>query len=133
MTKKALTKFITAILVIVFGICLAAPTPVFATDEICGQDLPESVKEAAGCYSDKTNKDTLPRNVINILNAIIGVAGLVAVVTIVIAGIQYMTSAGDAGKVKNAKNAILYACIGLVICALAFAIVNFVIEDIIYK
>ena len=38
-----------------------------------------------------------------------------------------MTSTGDAGKVKQAKDTILYAVIGLIICALAFAIVNWTI------
>ena len=42
-----------------------------------------------------------------------------------------MTSAGDPGKTKKAKDTILYAVIGLIICVLAFAIVNFVIGGII--
>ncbi len=74
--------------------------------------------------------DTLVNDVTTILNAVIGVLGLVAVVVIIIGGINYMTSAGDAGKVKTAKNTILYGVIGLVIVVLAFAIVNFVIGTI---
>ncbi len=70
-------------------------------------------------------------SVTNILNGVIGVLGIVAVVVIIIGGISYMTSAGDAGKVKKAKDTILYGIIGLIICALAFAIVNFVISNII--
>ena len=46
-------------------------------------------------------------------------------------GVGYMTSSGDAGKVKKAKDTILYGVIGLVIVALSFAIVNFVISNII--
>ena len=61
----------------------------------------------------------------------LAVLGLVAVIVIIIGGINYMTSAGDAGKVKKAKDTILYGVIGLVICVLAFAIVNFVIANII--
>ena len=49
----------------------------------------------------------------------------------IIGGVQYMTSAGDTQKVTKAKNTILYGLIGLVICVLAFAIVNFVITNII--
>ena len=48
-----------------------------------------------------------------------------------IGGVGYMTSSGDAGKVKKAKDTILYGVIGLVIVALSFAIVNFVISSII--
>ena len=68
--------------------------------------------------------------VTNIINGIVGALGIVAVVVIIIGGILYMTSSGDAGKVKKAKDTILYGIIGLVICALAYAIVNFVIDKI---
>ena len=77
---------------------------------------------------DGTN--TLWDNIKNIINAVIGVLGIVCVVVIIIGGINYMTSAGDAGKVKKAKDTILYGVIGLVICVLAFAIVNFVLANI---
>ena len=68
--------------------------------------------------------------VTNILSAIIGVLGLVAVVVMIIGGYNYMTSAGDASKVEKAKKTILYGLIGLIVCALAFIIVNFVIGTI---
>ena len=71
--------------------------------------------------------DNLVGSITNILNYIIGVLGIIAVIVIIVGGVQYMTSSGDAGKVKKAKDTILYGVIGLVICVLAFAIVNFVI------
>lgn len=73
----------------------------------------------------------LKDSVTSILNAVIGVLGIVAVIVIIIGGVTYMTSSGDAGKVKKAKDTILYGVIGLVVVALAFAIVNFVITNII--
>lgn len=79
----------------------------------------------------KNEDDDLDTTIINIINAVIGVLGLVCVVIIIIGGVNYMTSSGDAGKVKKAKDTILYGIIGLVICVLAFAIVNFVISNII--
>ena len=74
--------------------------------------------------------NTLWENIQNIINAVIGVLGIVCVIVIIIGGINYMTSSGDSGKVKKAKDTILYGVIGLVICVLAFAIVNFVIANI---
>ena len=68
--------------------------------------------------------------VISIINAIIGVLGVIAVLVIILGGVQYMTSSGDAGKVKKAKDTILYGIIGLVICIFAAAIVNFIIAKI---
>ena len=80
--------------------------------------------------NEMDNGETLTGTVANIINAIIGILGLVCVVIIIIGGINYMTSSGDAGKVKKAKDIILYGVIGMIICVLAFAITNFVIGAI---
>lgn len=93
----------------------------------CDQ-LPEALKEANNCNSSSAVDVT--DNVRHILAGIIGAAGLVAVIFIIIGGINYMTSGGDAGKLKKAKDTILYAVIGLVICVLSFAIVNWAIDAI---
>ena len=76
---------------------------------------------------DEANNNDLQGNVVAILNAVIGVLSFVCVVVIIIGGVTYMTSSGDTSKVKKAKDTILYGVIGLVVCVLAFAIVNFVI------
>ena len=77
--------------------------------------------------------DTLQANVTSIINAVVGVLAIIAVIVIIIGGINYMTSAGDAGKVKKAKDTILYGVIGLIICGLAAAIVNFVVANLFGK
>lgn len=91
-------------------------------------------KFAAGHSMNKVgdlNEDTdLTGNITTILNVVIGALGIIAVVVIIIGGVTYMTSSGDASKVKKAKDTILYGVIGLVIVALAFAIVNFVIGNV---
>ena len=77
---------------------------------------------------DTIGTDTnLIGDVTAIINAVIGVLGLVCVVVMIIGGINYMTSSGDAAKVKKGKDTILYGLIGLVVCVLAFALVNWVI------
>lgn len=65
-----------------------------------------------------------------IINVALGIIGLVAVVMIIVGGLNYTTSAGDAAKVKKAKDTIMYGVIGLVVALLAFAIVNFVLTNI---
>ncbi|MDO4742152.1 MAG: hypothetical protein Q4A79_02140 [Candidatus Saccharibacteria bacterium] len=72
-------------------------------------------------------------SLINIINGVIMVLGIVAVIIVIIGGVGFMTSTGDSGKITKAKNTILYGIIGLVVCALAFAIVNFVIVNIISR
>ena len=80
--------------------------------------------------SGNGNKNDLMATINTIINVIIGVIGFVAVVVIILGGVQYTTSAGDPGKVKKAKDTILYGIIGLVVALLAYAIVNFVLTSI---
>ncbi len=62
--------------------------------------------------------------VINIFSLVVG---LVAVVMIIIGGFRYIVSGGESSSVSGAKNAILFAIVGLVIVALAQLIVHFVL------
>lgn len=133
---KKIIKLSVLVLVGLFGLTSLSPTIVFAAGstgyaDVCSQDVPQGVKDAAGCPGN-SNSD-LPTVIQNILNAIIGVAGLISVVYIVVGGIQYITSSGDSNKTEKAKKTILYALIGLIVCALSFAIVNFTISRIIYN
>ena len=83
-----------------------------------------------GKYTEGATSTNFTDSIITIINWVIGILGLVCVIVIIIGGVNYMTSSGDSGKVKKAKDTILYGIIGLVICILAFAIVNFVISGV---
>ena len=76
------------------------------------------------------DKQGLQGNVTDIINVVIGILGLVCVVVMIIGGVNYMTSSGDTGKVKKAKDTILYGVIGLVVCALAsvFSVSNVIVR-----
>lgn len=65
--------------------------------------------------------------VTNIFNAVLAIAGAVAVVFIVWGGIQYTLSQGDPGKIKKAKDTLLYSIVGLIIVMFSFVILNYVI------
>ena len=65
-----------------------------------------------------------------ITNVVLYIVGVIAVIMLIIGGIKYVISGGDAKKVTDAKNTVLYAIIGLIIAFLAFAIVNFVITTL---
>ena len=127
--KKTLIKLTALVLAFssLIGLSSIITTPVFAESDICSSSAHDDVKRAAGCKDYGGNKDAIDDIVVVILNSIIAVIGIVAVIFIVIGGINYMTSQGDPGKLKKARDTILYACIGLVVCALAFAIVNWTI------
>lgn len=73
--------------------------------------------------------DTLPQLVANIINIFSWIIGAVSVIMIIYGGFRYITSGGNDTGVKDAKNTVLYAIIGLVIVALAQIIVNFVLNQ----
>lgn len=126
---KKSTKLIITIVLSALCSILSFSLPTFA-DSICTNDkIPDEVKVASGCKG-VGGDDQFVTIIQNILNAVIGISGIVAVIYIVIGGVSYMTSTGDPNKIQKARQTILYAVIGLIICALAFAIVNLTITII---
>lgn len=77
--------------------------------------------------ADSGDLTGLIKNIINILLFIVGVA---AVIMIIIGGLRYTTSGGDSSSITAAKNTILYSIVGLIVAAMAFAIVNFVVDKL---
>ena len=99
---------------------------------VCDCNKPDGTAEC-GVYCANPNPDdtpTLTDVIQNIINTIIFAVGIIAVVMVILGGIQYSMSQGDAGKVKKAKDTIMYGIIGLVVSILAFAIVNFVLSNV---
>jgi uncharacterized sodium:solute symporter family permease YidK len=62
------------------------------------------------------------------INLMLFAVGVLAIFMLIWGGLRYVLSGGDAGRVKDAKNTILYAIIGLVVAILGYAIVNWVIQ-----
>lgn len=61
------------------------------------------------------------------MNTIYLIAGMVAVLVIVIAGYMFVTSNGNADRVRKARFMILGASVGLVVILMAFLITQLVI------
>jgi hypothetical protein len=66
----------------------------------------------------------------NGLQVFFGIAGAIALIVITVAGLQFVLSQGEPQKIAKARNTILYAIVGLVICILAFNIVGFVVGEL---
>ena len=86
---------------------------------------------SGGCSTDKnTNavntQQALIDKVATITNVLLYVTGAIAVIVIIIGGLRYVTSTGDATRIKQAKDTILYGVVGLIVAILAYAIVRFV-------
>ena len=61
-----------------------------------------------------------------ILGYVLVIAGLIAVIYLIFGGFKYLTSGGNDKAVTEAKNTIMYAIVGLIIIAAAFAIKSWV-------
>ncbi len=58
----------------------------------------------------------------------LGVAGGIAMLVIAIAGFKYVVSMGNPEQAAKAKNAIIYALVGLLVCLVSFGIVNLLLD-----
>lgn len=76
------------------------------------------------------NGGDVKNNVANGITVAFVMAAIVAVILIIIGGVNYAMSQGDPSKTKKAKDTIIYSMIGLVVVALAFAIVRFIVDKL---
>lgn len=87
--------------------------------------LAQAIIELVTPIAPTTNADigTVVTNGIQIFMWVIGIS---AVVMVIIGGLLYVTSGGDPGRTKTAKDAILYAIVGLIVAIMGGAIITFV-------
>jgi hypothetical protein len=64
----------------------------------------------------------------NVITYLLFAAGFLAVLYLIYNGIQYITSAGNADKVKTARAGIINAVIGIAVIAAAYFIINFALN-----
>jgi len=65
-----------------------------------------------------------------IINSVLGVVGTIALAMFIYGGFRWMTSAGEKDGVTAGKETIKYAAFGLIIIFMAYAIINFLLKDI---
>jgi hypothetical protein len=63
----------------------------------------------------------------SVLTTVYAWAGIICVIVIIVGGYLYVTSSASASATKRAKDAILYAIVGLIVVIMAFVITQFVI------
>jgi hypothetical protein len=122
MTKSISLKLILAMALVVSLMAFTAlPAAAQSRQAVC-----EGVAAVGGsCGGGSGAVNNVIRQVVNILSSIVGV---VAVIMIIWGGFKYVTSGGDSANVSGAKSTILYAIVGLIVVALAQAIVRFVLD-----
>jgi len=119
--------------VLSLGVLTYGPTARAASPfgQVCSQLTEKEQAQSPVCAdaNKKTNpitgRDGLLRKVVDIFSWVIGVASIIMVI---FGGIKYAISAGDATKVKAARETITYAVIGLIIAVTARGIIIFVLN-----
>lgn len=130
MTKTFITKTLIALVLFIGVFQFSSSVPAFALigsaakSEACkGVELDNS--SGANC-GDKASSDTqkILEKVINIMSA---VGAVIAVIVIIVNGIRLVLSSGDSGRVNTARSGIIMAIVGLLVIAVAQALVKFII------
>jgi hypothetical protein len=108
---------------------LALPPAVKAADlfnKVCGE---AGTGDSAACQGNNGNNPVAGTDgaIVHIANIIAIIAGGAAVIILLVSAIRYITSGGDAGKAKSARDGIVGALIGLAIIVLARSIIAFVL------
>ena len=116
-----LTPFIAPLILFVMVFALSASAQLAPLGDTECETLGIACDEDASATSVSTR-------VVTIINVFLALAGLVALIMIIIGGVQYIVAFGDDNALKQAKNIILYAIIGLIVIGLAAVVVNFVIN-----
>lgn len=127
--KKFQQYLVAFALVIGIGVMASLPAQPAAAINIFNNGTCDGAnKSNPVCQASKKDTSNKAQSMARtVINTILYVLGILSVVMIVFAGVRYTISAGDASKVKAAKDTLMYAIIGLVVALLAFSIVNFVL------
>lgn len=62
----------------------------------------------------------------NVSRILIAASGAIAVIVILIGSIYYITSTGDAGRVRKARDIIINTAVGLIVIVAAYTVVTFI-------
>ncbi|HTE22564.1 MAG TPA: hypothetical protein VK674_05995 [Candidatus Limnocylindria bacterium] len=115
------------------------PAPVFAADVLnpaCeGVVDPVTGSPPAACGGNNADQPASGNAIYGPNGLLTRAAGLIArivgiasVVMIIIGGYKYVTSSGDTGNVRSAKDTIMFAVIGMLVALAAQSIVVFVLS-----
>lgn len=86
--------------------------------------LPGSNEDRINQYLSMGKVEDVAQYIGIMYNFLLSIVGLVAAVMMIIGGFQYLTSAGDTGKIGAAKSRMANAFIGMVLAFGAYAILN---------
>lgn len=72
----------------------------------------------------------LDKMILNLTNWLLGFIAMASVVAMIWGGLNYVSASGDTQKADLSKRIIYYACIGIFVAGISYAIVNVVITSV---
>jgi hypothetical protein len=92
----------------------------------------QTASSATVCAEPKKTTTNPVINALHVTSSIIAsIAGLAAVIIIILSGLTLVTSAGNPEASAKARKRITYAIVGLIVIALAYSLVTFVVDKVI--
>lgn len=93
-------------------------------------DPRQSLQTAASGTGLRTDKDPV-EIIVDVINILLYFLGSIFLVLILWAGFKWMTAAGNNDAIKKSRDTIVNSVIGLIIIFASYAIVNFVLENLV--
>lgn len=102
---------------------------IFSTVAVAAMTMPVAVMASSGFSVPSTSETGLSSTSIytivkTIMQWLLGLVGIVGVIGFAIAGILYLVAAGDETRIDQAKNAMMYSIIGIVVALVGLIVVN---------
>ncbi len=124
-------SFVAAIIISIA--LLASPVVAHAAfdplEQACqGNTSSPACQESVNAQNQDRNPVTETVN--DVANLIAIATAVISVIVIIIAGITLVLSSGEASSIKSARDAIIYAAVGMVVVSLARTIVVFIVNRI---
>lgn len=124
---KRLRLFLAALAMVV-GLSGALPAVALADD--AKSTVCTALRAGQDCSKDPAGSVSINNVISTTVNLLSWLVGVAAVIMIIIGGFRFVTAGGDSNQVSSARNTIIYALVGLVVVALAQAIVKFVVHKV---
>ena len=125
-------KFSLSISMLLVGLLFVFALPTYAQfseDEGTGQTRQGGPVSLTNPLTNTTSDvpGGIPGLIGRVINGVLGVVGSLALIMFVYGGLLWMTSGGNDEKVKQGKDVLIWATLGLFIIFASYALVNFII------
>ncbi len=123
-------RYLASILLALTLIAFAQPVSATSAAQRIRDALYGTAEEAGYETFSENAGDTIPEVVGNIINLVMSALGTIAVLLILYAGYLWMTAGGNDDQISKSKSILKQVTVGLIVLALGYAIVSFVVTQI---